>query len=219
MSRRFYSFSSREITRSYRSIYFSTELTCVVQNPSWKANAPSGTQQIPRLLERPNVHYRVHKSPPNSTKQRSSWEASSSPACPKFCTFYGSWKFITVFTRARLKQSSSWEASSCTTCPKFCTFYGTWKFITVFTRARLTTRSRSLIVKLLVAQLFWKFPVFYGTWKFITVFTRTRLTPELCYKFSLVITAGSPGCTETFVLAVWTLDCGYGVGNTVHEVC
>jgi hypothetical protein len=31
--------------------------------PSWQAASRSGTQDIPKTLRNPKVHYRVHKSP------------------------------------------------------------------------------------------------------------------------------------------------------------
>ena len=36
----------------------------MVQSPSWEANWFAASQEIPRILRNPKVHYRIHKRPP-----------------------------------------------------------------------------------------------------------------------------------------------------------
>jgi len=37
---------------------------CMVQSPSWEASWFAASQEIPRILRNPKVHYRTHKRPP-----------------------------------------------------------------------------------------------------------------------------------------------------------
>ena len=36
----------------------------MVKSPSWEANWFAASQEIPRILRNPKVHYRTHKRPP-----------------------------------------------------------------------------------------------------------------------------------------------------------
>jgi hypothetical protein len=40
------------------------QTNCMEQRPSCEANSFSASQEIPRTLRNPNIHYRIHKSPP-----------------------------------------------------------------------------------------------------------------------------------------------------------
>jgi hypothetical protein len=53
----------------YRKLWYKSTLTYLLtytmeQSPSWEANWFAGSQEIPRVLWDPKVHYRTHKRPP-----------------------------------------------------------------------------------------------------------------------------------------------------------
>ena len=71
------------------------------QSPSWEANRFSASQEIPRILWNPKVHYRIHKCPPPLAV---SWARSIQPM-PSHPT---SWRSILKLTsHLRLGLTSS----------------------------------------------------------------------------------------------------------------
>jgi hypothetical protein len=45
-------------------LYKLTRQDFLEQTPSWEVNRSSSNQEIPCILQNPNVHYRTHKRPP-----------------------------------------------------------------------------------------------------------------------------------------------------------
>ena len=58
--------NSARMFRSYLHTYLLIYLLTysIEQSPPWEANRPTVSQQIPRIIWNPNVHYRIHNSRP-----------------------------------------------------------------------------------------------------------------------------------------------------------
>jgi hypothetical protein len=73
------------------------------QIPSWEANSHSSSQETPHLSWKLKVHYHVHKSQWSRVPEK----LIVTQLVKEFPAFYGTGRFITVFTTARL-WSPSW---------------------------------------------------------------------------------------------------------------
>jgi hypothetical protein len=85
-------------------------------------------------------------------------------------TLYGTWRFITVFTRARYWVLSTVRRTRPQTYTQF--LQHPFQYYPPIILCCLTLRSCTLLVKLIVAQSLSIFSLCFGTPRFITVFTR-----------------------------------------------
>jgi len=111
--------------RSHRVTFRPVLLTYFMeQSPSWEANRFSASQEIPRILCNPKVHYRIHNCPPLVPilsqldpvplplfrcldRTRLSFQVRGS--CKHFVTRYG----FTVRSCYHLAQPPSWKTTPC----------------------------------------------------------------------------------------------------------
>ena len=116
----------------------------IVQSPSWEANWFAASQEIPRILRNPQVHYRTHKRPPTVSilGQTNPVHIPTShllqihpniihPSTPRFLQWYKLTYLLTPWCRNLLEQLTGLQLVK-----KFPAFHGTRMFITALTSVR-----------------------------------------------------------------------------------